>query len=474
MKSSVRPTGRRATLSAILTLAWPTIVEQAMGTAVQYVDTGMVSSLGTQATAAVGATNTVNWLIGSTVSAFGVGFLALISKSLGAKDTDTAKKAASQAVLVTLIVGLLFTILPLALSGVVPIWMQVKDDAVRSLASRYFFILYTPMLARAATTIFGTALRAAGDTKTPMKVGILVNILNVILNFLMIYPTRPLDLSFTLFGWHVSLPAFTMPGFGMGVIGAAVASAISFLVGGGIITAALFRHPLLSPGKITLKPDMNILRPCLRISFPNMLQRFATSLGYVVFAAMINSLGEISTAAHTIANTVESAFYIPGYGMQTAAATLAGNAYGAKDPKKMKSLAAMFIPLEMILMAFSGLALFLLAGPLMDLFSNDPSVIALGTTVLMMVAVSEPVYGFSIIVEGMMMGVGKTKHPFVYNIIGMWGVRIVGTYICTQLLHMDLIAAWGCMIAHNMLLFLLYLISYLRGSWNPLNSPEFD
>ena len=135
----------------------------------------------------------------------------------------------------------------------------------------------------------------------------------------------------------------------------------------------------------------------------------------------------------------------------------------------MKSLAAMFIPLEMILMAFSGLALFLLAGPLMDLFSNDPSVIALGTTVLMMVAVSEPVYGFSIIVEGMMMGVGKTKRPFVYNIIGMWGVRIVGTYICTQLLHMDLIAAWGCMIAHNMLLFVMFVIYYKRGTWNPLN-----
>lgn len=62
-----------------------------------------------------------------------------------------------------------------------------------------------------------------------------------------------------------------------------------------------------------------------------MFQRFATSLGYVAFASMINSLGETATAAHTIANTVESAFYIPGYGMQTAAATLAGNALGANE-----------------------------------------------------------------------------------------------------------------------------------------------
>ena len=68
-----------------------------------------------------------------------------------------------------------------------------------------------------------------------------------------------------------------------------------------------------------------------------------------------------------------------------------------------------------------------------------------------------------------MMGVGKTKRPFVYNVAGMWGVRIVGTYICTQLLGLDLIAAWGCMIAHNVLLFFLYLITYIRGTWNPLN-----
>ena len=80
-----------------------------------------------------------------------------------------------------------------------------------------------------------------------------------------------------------------------------------------------------------MRPDMTILRPCMKVAFPNMLQRFGTSLGYVAFASMINSLGEISTAAHTIANTVESLFYIPGYGMQTAAATLAGNAYGAGD-----------------------------------------------------------------------------------------------------------------------------------------------
>jgi len=442
----------------ILALAWPTMLEQLMQTAVQYIDTAMVGSLGTQATAAVGATSTVGWLIGSSVSAFGVGFLSFIAKAYGAGDREAASKAVAQAVITTVVTGLFFTALTLGLSGMVPVWMQV-DPAIRELTSRYFFILYLPMLPRTASMIFGTVLRAAGDTRTPMKIGVTVNIINVVMNFLLIYPTRQL----TLFGLTV-----TMPGAGLGVIGAAAASALAFTYGGIRITAALWKHPVISPRGQRFKPDKAILLPCLKVAMPNMLQRFGTSLGYVAFAAMINSLGEVATAAHTIANTVESAFYIPGYGMQTAAATLAGNAYGANDRKRMRELARMFIPIEITLMIISGGALFLAAPVLVGLFSNSPEVIDLGTTVLRMVALSEPFYGFSIIIEGMMLGVGNTRQPFVFNILGMWGVRIMGTFLCTQLFGLGLVSAWGCMIAHNMLLFVLFLYCYLSRKWNPL------
>jgi len=446
----------REMIGIILTLAWPTMLEQAMQTAVQYIDTAMVGSLGTYATAAVGATSTVSWLIGSSTAALGVGFLSFIARSHGAGNREEASRASAQAVLVTLIVGALFTALCLGLSSYVPVWMQVAPS-IRELAGQYFFILYAPMLPRTASTIFGMVLRSAGDTKSPMKIGLGVNILNVVLNFLLIYPTRSI--------WGI-----TVYGAGLGVIGAALASAVAFTFGGIAITVVLWRHPVISPRGRSIKPDMEILRPCLKVALPNMLQRFGTSLGYVAFASMVNSLGDVATAAHTIANTVESAFYIPGYGMQTAAATLIGNAYGAKDSKRMKEVSAMFIPIEVVLMVISGGALFLLAPALMGIFSDSQEVIDLGSAVLRMVALSEPFYGVSIIVEGMMQGVGKTKAPFVYNIIGMWGVRIVGTYICTQLLSFGLVSAWACMIGHNLLLFSLFLYSFVRGSWNPLEN----
>lgn len=442
--------------SIIMALAWPTMVEQLMHTAVQYIDTAMVGSLGVEATAAVGATSTVNWLVGSTISAISIGFLAYIAKAIGEKDERKTKKAVAQACFMVWVIGFLSTAITLSLSGKIPVWMKV-DPAIQRTASIYFFILYTPMLFRTSSIIFGTVLRASGDAKTPMRVGLFVNLINVILNFLLIYPTRD-------FG------PIIIPGAGLGVVGAALASSISFVFGGIYMAIAVLRHKKISPKGESFKPDWNVLAPCLRVAGPNMMQRFGTSLGYVVFASMINSLGGIATAAHTIANTVESAFYIPGYGMQSAAATLAGNAYGAKDKDKMKELARIFIPIEIALMTISGALLFVLSEPLVSIFSDNAEVIRLGSTVLKMVAVSEPFYGFSIIVEGFMQGVGKTKLPFVFNIAGMWGIRILGTFICTQILSMTLVSAWGAMIAHNMLLFLLFMIVYIKGLWNPLRS----
>ena len=439
----------------IITLAWPTMMEELMQTAVQYIDTAMVGSLGTQATAAVGATSTVNWLVGSTISAVGVGFLAYVSRSCGAGDTKKARKASSQAVLAVLFCGILFTMLTLGLSGMVPVWMQV-DPAIQELASIYFFILYSPLLFRSAIIIFGTLLRSTGDTKTPMRVGLIVNTVNVVLNFLLIYPTRQ---------FH----GITIPGVGLGVIGAATASALAFTVGGILMTIALWKHPILSPRGQPFRPDPEVLKPCLKVALPNGMQRFGTCLGYVAFASMINSLGDVATAAHTIANTVESAFYIPGYGMQTASATLAGNALGANDDRRAKDLARMIIFIEVSLMIITGSLLFIFAPDMMRLFSKDPEVIQLGSTVLRMVAVSEPFYGVFIVIEGMMQGMGNTLLPFVISISGMWGIRIVGTFICTQLLGMGLISAWACMIAHNLLLFALFLYCYLSGLWNPMH-----
>ena len=444
-------------LPAVMALAWPTMLEQLMQTVVQYIDTAMVGQIGTHATAAVGGTGTVAWLVNSTISALGVGFLAYIAQACGAGEPERAKRASAQAVFCVVVVGVVFTALTLLLSPYIPVWMQI-DPVIQQLSAQYFFILYSPMLFRTASIIFGTVLRAAGDSKTPMIAGILVNVVNIVLNFLLIYPSRTVVLG----AWEIFLP-----GAGLGVIGAGLASAAAYVVGGIVITVALLRHRLISPLGERMKPDMTILRPCLKVAMPNALQRFATSFGYVVFASMINSIGEVATAAHTIANTVESAFYIPGYGMQAAAATLAGNAWGARDKARIRDLTRLIIPIEVAMMVISGGLLFAFAPSMMAIFNQDVAVILLGATVLRMVALSEPFYGVSIILEGMMQGMGNTVKPLVLNIATMWGIRIVGTFICIRFLHMGLVSAWACMIGHNLVLFVAFVFLGVTGRMMP-------
>ena len=442
----------------VFRLAGPTMLEQLMHTAVQYIDTAMVGSLGTAATAAVGSTTTVNWLIGSTISAMGVGFLAYISQARGAGEYERARRASAQAVLMMLVIGLVFTVLPLSVARQVPVWMQV-ETAVRPLAARYFFIIYVPTLFRAASMLSGTLLRAAGDTRTPMLAGILMNAVNVILNALLIFPGRTVSLfGLTLRLWGADL----------GVVGAAAATAVSFVLGGVVLLRVLWRHREISPAGYSLKPDGSVLRPCLRVAVPAVFQRFATSLGYVVFASMINSLGEISTAAHTVANTVESAFYVPGYGMQTAAATLTGECVGAGDRGRLRKVTTAIMVLETGLMLLSGALLFLFAPRMAGLFSRDPQVIGLASRVLRMVALSEPFYGVYVVLEGCLQGAGNTRMPFLFNVAGMWGVRILGTLLVVTVLGYGLTAAWGAMICHNLLLFLIYVLYCRYGRWNSL------
>ncbi|MFR7954284.1 MAG: MATE family efflux transporter [Ruminococcus sp.] len=116
---------------------------------------------------------------------------------------------------------------------------------------------------------------------------------------------------------------------------------------------------------------------------------------------------------------------------------------------------------------------YIFAPILVRLLAPDAQVIRLEVTVILrMVAVSEPFYGVPIVIEGMMQGVGKTVTPFIFNVAGMWGVRILGTFICIHLLGLGLVSAWGCMIGHNMLLFVLFTLHYFSGRWNPMNKTK--
>ena len=197
----------RALLGAIFTLAWPAMLEQLLQTVVQYADSAMVGQRGAQATAAVGLTTPVNWLVNSPMFAMGVGFLACISRALGARDDRTARAAAGQSIFAVLILGTVMGIITVGLSPLIPGWLNAAPE-IRDTAGQYFAIVSLPMLFRASSIIFASALRASGNTRTPMLVSLAMNAINVVLNFLLIFPGREIS----LLGAR-----FFMPGAGLGL-----------------------------------------------------------------------------------------------------------------------------------------------------------------------------------------------------------------------------------------------------------------
>ena len=212
------------------------------------------------------------------------------------------------------------------------------------------------------------------------------------------------------------------------------------------------------------------MKNCLRVAVPVALARLTTSAGHVVFAGLVATLGTVSLAAHSIALTAEQAFYIPVLGINTAAATLTGNALGEKNARKLDMVGRSTIVVTLIMMSITGGLLFLFAPQVMGIFSPDARVVTQGTAILRLVALSEPIFGIAIGVEGMLQGAGDTMIPFVITTGTMWMVRILGTVLVLNVFHQGLNAVWMCMVAENTARGVLYLIRYLRGRWKP---PEF-
>ena len=305
---------RRTLFRTLVRLSIPTMAEEILTTLLQYVDTAMVGRLGERATASVSVTTTVTWLVGSLLAAVGTAVLALIAQAAGAGDRARAAKLSQQALLLAAGCGILFGGVSMALSPFIPVWMGA-EPAIQKQASLYFFIISLPMVFRAANTILGAAIRATQDTKTPMLISMGANCLNAGLNYALIY------------SW------------GLGVTGAAIATALSHVVSGSLMLLAYRRTPLLRWNWREFAPDPVLLRQCAKTGLPVLGTSLTSCLGYVVFAGMI--AGSMSTtvfAAHSIAVTAETVFYIPGYGLRTASSALVGAALGEGDRKKLRAV----------------------------------------------------------------------------------------------------------------------------------------
>ena len=426
----------RFLLRTLLLLSFPTIVEEVLSTLLQYVDTAMVGQLGEQATASVSITTNVTWLVNSVAGAAGTAVLVLISRAAGAGDKKQVNKLSQQALLLALVSGVLLEVLSITLCPYIPVWMGA-ESGIQKQASRYFFIISLPLVFRYVSTVLGAALRAVQDTKTPMLISLAANGLNIILNYILIYPA------------------------GMGVDGAAAALAVSYTLSGILMFVFCRRNRQLSWTLSEFSPDPGLLKECAAVGVPVLGTSMVSCFGYVVFAGLVSGMGTTVFAAHSIAVTAETIFYVPGYGLRSAASTLIGNARGEGNIKKLKTVGILSVLLTVAIMCVSGLILFSGAGFLMSLFTPSRPVVVLGAQMLRLVALSEPFFGLMVVLEGIFYGLGRTRYSFIVETVGMWGVRILFTFLCVRFWGLGLRAVWYCMIADNVCKAVLFAVPFL-------------
>lgn len=432
-----KSTDNREIFRMMITLSIPTILEEVLRTLLQYVDTAMVGRLGEQATAAVSVTTTITWLVNSISFAASVAVLAMISKAVGSGDEKLIKKISQQALLLTAVFGVVTGGVSVLLAPYIPVWMGA-EEAVRRPASIYFTIVSLPMLFRSATIILGAAIRGTKDTRTPMFISFGSNLLNMVLNYLLIYTA------------------------GLGVTGAAIASAISYMLSGTLIFLAYRRKVQLNWKWSSFQIEKEILRECADISVPVLLTNLTSCLGYVVFAGLVSGMGTAIFAAHSIAVTAETIFYIPGYGLRTATSTMVGISLGENNREKLGAVSRLSISLTVGMMFASGVVLYFVSYPLMCLFTPVERVASLGASMLKLVAFSEPFFGLMVVLEGIFYGMGRTRYAFLVETGSMWGIRILFTFLCVKVWQFDLRAVWYCMIADNVCKAVLFSIPARR------------
>ncbi len=403
----------------ILNLAIPATIENILQTLVGFVDTLMIARIGLMAVTAVGIANNIIAVYIAVYIALGVGASSLIARYLGSEKEEEAKKTAIQSTILAIITGLIFGIITI-LFGKQILGVMGADDNIMIQSSAFFYIVGGTSLLISLITIFGSILRATGDAKSPMVVNTAVNLLNIVVGYVLIFGLGP-------------IPA-------LGVVGTAMGSVVARTVG----CILLFKRIQKTKLAFHIKDLFTVFhdKELINLSIPAALERLVMRLGQVVYYSLIISIGVKTYAAHSIAGNIESFTYMPGYGLTTAAAILVGNSIGAGNKREAYEYGVIAAKIGVVIMSLGGVVLFFGAPWFATWFTNDAEAIGKIVTALRIDAFAQIPLAISLIFAGALQGLGDTKTPLYSTTVGMWGIRVLGVYILSVKLGMDIAGVW--------------------------------
>ncbi len=408
----------REQLALTVKLALPAILAQLSSIIMQYIDASMVGRLGADSAASVGLVSSSLWLFWGVCSTITMGFSVQVAHQIGASKYDGARSVLRQGITSCLAAGFVIMAIGLAIAPFLPHWLG-GDERICSDASLYFSVFVGALPILTMNYLAGGMLRCAGNMKVPSVLNVMMCLLDVVFNFLLIFPTREIS---------VLGIDFTMPGAGLGVLGAALGTVLAEC-----ITAALMmwflccrekgldiaRHP-----RASFRPTREVLKKGGKIALPMTLEHVVFCGAQIMITIIVAPLGVVAIAANAFAVTAESLCYMPGFGIGDAATTLTGQSFGAGRLDLVKRFGHITVALGMIIMTVMGAVMYLCAPAMMDIMTPVKEISELGAQVLRIEAWAEPMYAASIVAYGAFVGVGDTLLPAVMNFGSIWLVRI--------------------------------------------------
>jgi putative MATE family efflux protein len=396
------------------------IGENLLETLLGIVDTLLVAGLGTAAIAGVGTAQQIMFFLLAALSGLSVGSSILVAQAVGARDLGHASRLARQSLLWSVILSVPLALLGIGLAGSIIGIFGMTPDVAR-IGADYVRVTMGTVVVLVALVIGGGALRGAGDSRTPMMV---TGIVNVVLAYGLIYG-------------HFGLPA-------LGAVGSAWATFLARALALLLLVRALWsgRNGVGIAGRGGWRPDWSIARRVFTLGIPASVEQIVMSTAFLVLTILVAHLGTDTLAAQRISMSALSFSFLPGVGFSIAATALVGQSIGAGRPRDGASVARVATTWAVLWMSGIGVLLLVFATPIMRLFTADPAVVRIGAAALRVVALTQPTWAIGLVQSGALRGTGDTRFPLIMSAMGIWSAVLLA-WLALRLLGGGLPAVWA-------------------------------
>lgn len=441
----------------VLELTAPIMMEQTFIMLMGVINAIMAGRIGKETVSAIGIVDSINNIFIAFFSALAVGGTVIVAYYAGRGNTHDANEAAKQAIYSSLALSLAITVLIWLFRR--PLLLLLFGTAEKSVFENAIIYLNITLLTYpliALTSIACGVIRGAGDTKTPMKVTIFMNFVNVLLSYLLIYG---LDLGSGGFVMHI--PALKIRGAAYGIAAARTigAAAIIFVLVRGTKTLKLDNLK-----KFRINMDMQ--RSIFGIGIPASVESLLFNGGKLITQTFIVSMGTAVIAANYVASSVVGLINIPGNALSIAATTLVGQAMGRQESEEAGRLMTYLTKLTSFCLLIPCVLLFPFAGSLSSLYTQSSDVIPIAVQLIRLSAITTPIFwSLSFLLPAGLKAAGDAKYTMVTSIIGMWVFRITLGYILGIPLKMGVTGIWCGMYVDWVVRGILYYIRLKKGKW---------